>query len=411
MDQDQDYYISDIYLGFRRKLHFTIAVKQVSDGKPYVLRAVLDPHPFSLFLRTLNRGKSVDVALINQQGRYQIVAPGRGELAGDSGYLPPRPNGSGANEVGAHGDTELVAYAWLREVPWVLVVRQPLRIAYATMYRVRRIMMGGTAILVVLLIAVIWWATCRLVRRMQSAEKSRAELQSQLIHAGKLAAVGELAAGVAHEINNPLAIISSESGLIRDMLDPQFGLECTPEAIQEELDHIDEAVFRARNVTQKLLSLVRQDEPRLEPVNLNQLLDDVLNGLKEKEFQVSNIQLVRDYAPNLPDLVTDRDQLYQVFLNLINNAGDAIQGPGTITLTTRCNGAWIQGTVTDTGQGMTPEQMEKVFHPFHTTKEVGKGTGLGLSISLSIIQNMGGRIEVQSAPGAGSSFSVVLPLG
>jgi two-component system NtrC family sensor kinase len=410
MGQDKDYYISDIYLGFRRKLHFTIAVKQIFDGKPYVLRAVLDPHPFSSFLRTLNRGQGVDAALINRQGRYQIVAPGRGELAGDSGYRPPRPNGSGANEISAHGDTELVAYAWLGEVPWVLVVRQPLRVAYAAMYQARRIMLGGAALLGVLLIGVTWGTTHRLVRRMQLAEKSRAELHSQLIHAGKLAAVGELAGGVAHEINNPLAIISSESGLIRDMLDPQFGLACTPELIGKELDRIDEAVFRARHVTQKLLSFVRQDPPKLEPVNLNQILDEVLSGLKEKEFEVSNIRLVRDYAADLPALMTDRDQLFQVFLNLINNAGDALDAPGTITLTTRRNGAWIRGTVTDTGRGMRAEQMEKAFNPFYTTKEAGKGTGLGLSISLSIVQSMGGRIEVQSAPGVGSSFSVVLPL-
>jgi two-component system NtrC family sensor kinase len=351
----------------------------------------------------------VDSALINRAGQYQIVDPSRGTLAGVSSYRPPQPDGSGASEINNHGDTELAAYAWLEEVPWVLVVRQPLRIAYAEMYRARRIGLVVTSVLV-LLIPIILRTTRWLLGRAQSAERSKAELQSQLLHAAKLASVGELAGGVAHEINNPLAIISSESGLIRDMLDPQFGLECTPEAIREELEHIDEAVFRARNVTQKLLSFVRHDEPRLESVNLNQLLDDVLSGLKEKEFQVSNIQLVRDYAPDLPDLVTDRDQLYQVFLNLINNAGDAIRGPGTITLTTRRYGTWVRGTVRDTGKGMTLEQMEKVFHPFYTTKEVGKGTGLGLSISLSIVQSMEGSIEVQSVPGRGSSFSVILPL-
>jgi two-component system NtrC family sensor kinase len=100
----------------------------------------------------------------------------------------------------------------------------------------------------------------------------------------------------------------------------------------------------------------------------------------------------------------------QVLLNLVNNAGDAIRGQGTITLKTQCDSESVRVTITDTGIGMTGEQMERIFQPFFTTKEVGKGTGLGLSISLSIIQSMGGRIEVQSMPGAGSSFSVVFPI-
>ena len=410
MNQDQNYYISDIYLGFRKKPHFTIAIKQMFDGRPWIMRATLDPDKFYLFLRTIGKGKGADSALVNREGEYQIVDPDHGELLGQSPYMPPEPGGSGAHEITANGDAELFAYAWLEEVPWALVVRRPLKIAYAEMYKVRRLMIAVTAVMVVLLGAATWLTTNRLLRRTQAIDESRKELKSQLFHAAKLVAAGELAGGVAHEINNPLAIISSESGVIRDMLDPQFGMECTPENIRQELDYIDEAVFRARDITQKLLSFVRKNESRLVPRNVNQLLEEVVGGLKEREFFVENIEVVRDLDPDLPDIMLDPDQMRQVFLNIINNAGDAMDGSGALTLTTRCNAECIRATVTDTGKGMTLEEIERAFDPFFTTKEVGKGTGLGLSISLNIVEAMGGHIEVQSMPGAGSSFTVVLPL-
>jgi two-component system NtrC family sensor kinase len=303
-----------------------------------------------------------------------------------------------------------VGYAWLQEAPWVLVTRQPLEKAYAGMYAARRFMIVGTATLILFIVGTIWLITDRLLRRAQATEESREELRSQLLHAAKLVSVGELAAGVAHEINNPLAIIASESGLIGDMLDPQFKMDCSPENIRAELAHIDHAVYRARGITQKLLSFVRKSDARLAAVNLNTVVDEVVSGLKEREFKVANIQLIRDYDLDLPRVMVDADQMRQVFLNLINNAGDAIEGPGRITLTTRHSPEEVRVTVTDTGKGMTSEQMNRIFVPFFTTKEVGKGTGLGLAISLSIVQSMGGRFEVQSMPGAGSSFSVVLPL-
>ena len=410
MGSDKNYLITDIYLGFRQKPHFTIAVKQIFAEKPYIMRATIDPDKFYLFLRNISRGEGVDSSLINRDGRYQIVNPDQGELLGNCDYMPPERTGSGANEIKTKTGNLLVAYSWLNEAPWVLVVKQPLKIAYAEMYRLRRIMIAVTLILVFILVVVIRLTTDRLLKRAEATEESRKELQWQLIHAAKLVSAGELAAGVAHEINNPLAIISTESGLIRDMLDPQFGMKYTPKMITDELEQIDKAVFRARDITHKLLDIVRRTEPKLALSNLNQLLAEVVDGLMEKEFEVSNIRLIRDYDPQLPDALLDADQIRQVLLNIINNAGDAIGRGGKITLTTRHDDKFVWVTIRDTGKGMTSEQMEKIFLPFFTTKEPGKGTGLGLSISLSIVEAMGGRIEVQSMPGVGSAFTVVLPI-
>jgi two-component system NtrC family sensor kinase len=410
MKQERLYYISDIYLGFRNNAHFTIAVKQRVDETPYVVRVTLDPGKFYEFLRTISRGEGVESFLLNQEGRYQVVAPGRGQVLGLSSYVPRAGRDAGVEEVTSDGQLVLAAYAALKETPWTLVVRQPLSVAYAQMYRVRRIMIAATAVLVVIIVSAIWLGTDRLIKRAEKVAEAREELRYQLIHASKLASVGELAAGVAHEINNPLAIILAVSGVIRDMLDPRFGLDGSPARILGELDNLDAAVFRARGITRKLLTYARKNEPRLTSCDVNRLLDGVVGGFLEKEFEVSNIRLVRDYAPDLPLIPLDVDEMSQVFLNLINNAGDAIDGAGTITLSTRRMDGSVRVAVTDTGRGMLPEQMKKIFLPFFTTKSPGKGTGLGLSISLNIVEAMGGTIEVQSLPGAGSSFIVYLPI-
>jgi two-component system NtrC family sensor kinase len=292
----------------------------------------------------------------------------------------------------------------------VLVIRQPLSIAYARMYRARKILAASTAIILAVVGISIWVVTDRLLTRAQATAQAKEELRSQLVHASKLASLGELAAGIAHEINNPLATISATAAVIKDLFDPEFKLEWTPETILEELNHIDAAVFKARGITQTLLKFSRNNPARLVAVNVNEILEQVVGGLKEREFELSDIQLVRDYDANLPPLLLDPDQISQVLLNLINNAGDAIEGAGTITIKTSHDEHSVRVAVSDTGAGMTPEVMQKMFLPFFTTKDVGKGTGLGLSISSSIVESMGGTIEVQSMPGAGSSFTVVLPI-
>ena len=410
MRQDRNHYISDIYLGFRNKPHFTIAVRQMIDGHPYVMRSTLDPDKFYMFLRTINRGKGVDSALINKAGAYQLVDPDRGKLFGRSDFIPPGNKGSGVQEVNPNGHSILTAYAWLKEAPWALIVREPLNIAHAQLYRTRIIIIIGSVLIIVLTAAAIWLTTSKLIGKAQAGAEKHQELQLQLLHAAKLASVGELATGVAHEINNPLAIIMASSGVIRDMLDPELDLDGSPENIRKELDNVDAAVLRARGITRQLLDYGRKNPPKPVLCDLNQIIDEVLGGFKERELKVANIEIIRDYAPDLPKTLVDPDQIRQVFLNLINNAGAAIDGSGTITLSTSSDEEQIRVTVTDTGCGMTFDQIKKIFDPFFTTKQEGKGTGLGLSVSLSIIKSMGGTIDVQSMPGVGSAFVISLPI-
>ena len=224
MERDTNYHVSDIYLGFRKKPHFTIAVKQLIDTKPYVMRATLDPDKFYIFLRNISRGKGVDSVLVNKGGYYQVVAPDRGALLGKSEYMPSGSEGSGVEEISANGDSILVAYVWLKETPWVLMVRQPLDIAYAQIYRSRTIMIASTAAIMAVMGFFVWMMTDRLLKGAQATAESHEKLQSELIHASKMASVGELAAGIAHEINNPLAAVVATTGVIRDLFDPEFNL-------------------------------------------------------------------------------------------------------------------------------------------------------------------------------------------
>ena len=410
MDQEKYYFISDIYKGFRNKPHFTIAIKQIIDDEVFTIRSTLDPDKFYMFLRTISHGKGIESALINENGLYQVVDPDRGELSGMSDFVPLKTQRSGVNEISESGDQVLVAYNWLKETNWILLVWQPMVIAHAEMYSARKIMIASLILLLTISGVIIVALTRKMVNHAQaSTEKSR-ELQSQLVHASKLASIGELATGVAHEINNPLAIITSTSGVIRDLLDPQFDLDASPESILGEIDIIESAAFRASKITQQLLDFGHEYNPTLVNTDIHAILDEVINGLKAREFKVENIEIKRQYTPGLPKIMVDPDQMRQVFLNIINNAGDAISGPGAITVSSSIKDDNLLVTIKDTGKGMTSDQMEKIFDPFFTTKEVGKGTGLGLSVSLSIIESMGGTIIVQSLPDEGSSFTVSLPI-
>jgi two-component system NtrC family sensor kinase len=175
------------------------------------------------------------------------------------------------------------------------------------------------------------------------------------------------------------------------------------------VDNIEDAVFRCRDITRKLLSFVRKTDIQLKPHDINKLADELVEGFWRREMAVSNIEIVKHYAPGPLDIVTDGNQIKQVLLNVLNNAADAIQPPGRITITTARAAEGISVGIADTGKGISPEKMGRIFIPFFTTKGVGKGTGLGLSVSLGIVRSLGGRILVESLPGRGSVFTVMLP--
>jgi signal transduction histidine kinase/HAMP domain-containing protein len=238
-----------------------------------------------------------------------------------------------------------------------------------------------------------------LYKSLQDQMVELRETQEQLIQSAKLAAIGELASNVAHEINNPLTSIIGFTELIKDENDLAV--------IHSRLDIIEKESMRARDIVRELLHFARKRPLRLEEVDINQTLDDVIL-LIEAQAKLNNVRVSKEYG-ELPKSMGDPNQLKQVFLNLINNAVSAMPEGGTLSLRTSQQGEYIFIRFKDTGHGIRPEVISRIFEPFFSTKK-DKGTGLGLSISYRIIQDHGGRIDVESVEGQGSTFTIRIPI-
>jgi two-component system NtrC family sensor kinase len=372
-----------------------------------VIRATLAPERVYEYMRSLEGSSEVSISIVNSEGYYQLVTPHIGTPLESSAFVPPREPRLGAAEVRIERSSVPYGYAWLRNATWALIVQPSSQRNQSILSGFGVRVFGISAGLILISLIVI----LRRARRVAEFQIESDETRAQLEHAAKLASVGELAAGIAHEINNPLAAISEEAGLMKDLLDPAYAETAAPGEMVAHLDSIQESVFRCRDITRKLLGFVRSDTVDLRPHDIRALIDNVVDGFLVRELAAANIEIVRNYDDGIPALITDEHQLQQVFLNILNNSVDAIgDRSGTITISTARRGGHACVVIADSGVGMSPEQLAKIFVPFYTTKEVGKGTGLGLSVSYGIIKNLGGTIEVDSRPGKGSTFTVVLPI-
>jgi two-component system NtrC family sensor kinase len=220
----------------------------------------------------------------------------------------------------------------------------------------------------------------------------------------RLASVGRLAAGIAHEINNPLGGILLFSRLLLR--------SCQSDGVEREnLERIVNDATRCQDIVQGLLDFSRQREPTTEPLNLNDVVQKG-TSLLENQAIFHNINMVKHLQPDLPPARADAAQMQQVFVNIIMNAAEAMEGEGTLTISTRSLPAdrHVEVSFTDTGCGIPEESLGHLFEPFFTTKEVGRGTGLGLSVSHGIVESHGGTIRVTSRIGEGTTFVVCLPL-
>jgi two-component system, NtrC family, sensor kinase len=235
-------------------------------------------------------------------------------------------------------------------------------------------------------------------------------LDERLLQSQKLAAIGQLSAGIAHEINNPLAIIRQEAEWLQQLVKKAESVAPPEkEELQGSLHQIVQQVDRCTEIIRNLLDFARKREPVIQGVDINRTIED-MTMLVEKEAKHHNIKIVREYAPDLPAIYSDAPQLRQVFLNLLTNAAHAIGKDGAITIATgRAAAGSIYIMISDTGCGIPAEDLEKIFDPFFTTKPEGQGTGLGLSICHGIIQRLGGEIRVTSTVGQGTIFTITLP--
>jgi signal transduction histidine kinase len=236
----------------------------------------------------------------------------------------------------------------------------------------------------------------------REGEEEKSQLQNQLMHADRLATIGQLAAGVAHELNEPLGNILGFAQLVSK------SSELSPQLTQD-VGKIINASLHAREVVKKLIIFARQMPTKKSKLNLNQIVEEGLYFF-ESRCAKEGIELVRKFSINLPEITADPTQLHQVLVNLVVNAIQAMPDGGKLTIETLSKDGYISLIVEDTGAGMSDEILRQIFNPFFTTKEVGEGTGLGLSVVHGIVSSHGGIIKADSAVGKGSRFEVQLPV-
>jgi two-component system, NtrC family, sensor kinase len=404
-------FISDVYLGFREVPHLVIAIKkEMENGSFYVLRATLSTWQFNEQLASIKKSGFGDAFLINQQGAIQTPSIYYGKVL--NRFLLSVPEYSDSTQVVAGldqwGRPIIMGYAYVPNSPYILILIGQREGLMEPWFNTRLVVIGFLIGSIILILVVIFWVATRLVNGMYQADQERAKAMQEAEQANKLASIGRLAAGVAHEINNPLAIINEKSGLIKDILSTRQ--EKQDQKIIGLVDSIHTAVERCATITRRLLGFTRRPQGNIQLVLLKTVIGEVLD-FHRKEAEYRSITVEIDIAEDLPPFTSDRDRLQQIFLNLVNNAFAAMSDGGHLLITCGLKDSeHLLVTVTDDGHGIPEHDLKRIFEPFFSTNTNKGGTGLGLFITYNLIQELGGRIAVESEPEMGTRFFVTLPL-
>ena len=418
---EKPFFTSDVFLGLRGTPHFIVTVKNETNGRPWLLKATIDFGSFNTIVENLRIGETGFAFILNKAGEFQTKP--LAQVLPDKYYYPSkqdhtvessasilRPAENGAEEI-------IYASTFLKNGDWLMVLQQDAQDAFADLHKTRTIavyiiLLGSIGIISTSLIL-----SRRLVKRIaradqqkEIADQEKEMMSQQVIETGKLASIGELAAGIAHEINNPVAIMTEEAGWIQDLLEEEeFQKSENLQEFHRALEQIHTQGKRCKDITHKLLSFARKTDSSIKDVQLNDLLNEVAY-LSSQRAKYSNILINTEFHKNLPPIRASETELQQVLLNLVNNALDAMEKTGgTLDITSKTEGNDIVIVVADNGPGIANANLARIFDPFFTTKPVGKGTGLGLSICYGIINKMGGEIDVRSVIDKGTTFTIRIP--
>jgi two-component system NtrC family sensor kinase len=407
----RDVHISEVFMGYRNYPHFVIAVKHQADSRDfYVLRATIDSERLNQSIMFTNLDPLSDAFLINKQGILQ--SPSRfygGVLERCPLSLPPMGTDvQVAEERDEAGRPIILGYAPIERSPFILVMVKRSGALMGNWATLRTELFGFVGFSALLILLVIIYGSTLLARRVRDADARRADIFHKMEYTNKLAAIGRLGAGVAHEINNPLAIINQKAGLMKDIVTMTEDFPKREKFI-DLVNAILTSVDRCSNVTHRLLGFAKHMDVQTEPLHLELLLKEVF-GFLEKEALHRNLDVSFEIADDLPMILSDRGQLQQVFLNILNNAFAAVPDGGRIGISIRGHGEGHEAVdIQDNGSGISEENLKHIFEPFFTTKK-GSGTGLGLSITYGIVEKLGGMINVESTVGKGTTFTVILPI-
>jgi signal transduction histidine kinase len=410
--KEKGFHISDVFLGFRKVPHLVIAVKHtLPDGSFFVLRTAIETVRFNELLTTFELSGRGDAFLINHDGIIQTPTLYQNKVFEKVPFAVPEysDNTEIREEINTAGEPVIICSSYIPDSPYILIIVKH-KDDLMKAWRATRLKLIGFLVVsvTVILLAILGFSTY-LVNNVYLADQRRLMILHEMEYSNKLASIGRLAAGVAHEINNPLAIINEKAGLVKDLI--SYTESCPADTrIIGLIDSVLSSVERCGTITKRLLSFARHMEVTIESINLGKVIDDVL-GFLHKEAEYRNITVNLDIAPNIPEFRSDRGKLQQIFLNIVNNAFAAMDVGGRLDISVRLDEKkCITVKISDNGCGMSEEDLGKIYEPFFSTKTKTGGTGLGLSITYGLVQELGGKIQVTSKKGAGTTFTVTLPL-
>ncbi|MDR3631015.1 MAG: ATP-binding protein [Desulfocapsaceae bacterium] len=399
-------HISDVFQGYRDIPHLVVAVTDPS--RSIILRSTLNSEIFNGFLYNARIGSNGDAFILNAAAEFQTPS-----LKGGGNKLDPwekelvrRHQGTSISRIGSY----LYATAWMKDDQWILVVKSKVEDSLGHYDERRNNNLIIIAVTSVVALSVAVFVSHFMVVRMERAERERSNFNQQMVQMEKMATVGRLAAGIAHEINNPLQMITTQAGWIKELLEEEDpGQSKNREEYLESVTKIKYHVQRAGTVTHRLLGFSKKMASQRNTVNVNEIVEETISFV-ENEAKNNSIEIIRDLGEDVPLTMTDGAQLQQVVLNILNNGMDALIQNGRIEISTKSDTSNIVIEFSDNGPGMTEEVMKHIFDPFFTTKPVGKGTGLGMSICYNIMQKLGGHLQVKNRKEGGAVFTLVLPI-
>jgi signal transduction histidine kinase len=406
------FYIKDIRGQAETSTRLVMSTRHpLPGGSFFVLRSGLDNRLINNMISRLNLDEADDAFIINEEGLLQTPSRFHGGVY-DSISLPIPEQAHGVKimeAIGNDGAPVLIGYAHITDTSLTLMIVKPTSEMMALWYKPRMKLIGLLALSITLVLLAILGMATYLVNRIHAADQKRIAALHQVEYTNKLASLGRLASGVAHEINNPLAIIDQKAGLIKDLF-TMHGTYAADEKLMGLITGVLSSVERAGSITRQLLNFARHMDTHIERFDLGEMMRDLV-GLLKKDAEFRCIEISLELPAQKIVLESDQGSLQQICLNLINNAFAAMQGGGKLDITVDINEREkVSIVVADNGHGIPHEDLRRIFEPFFSTRSGQQGTGLGLSITYGLVQGMGGDIAVESKFGEGTRFIITLPL-
>ncbi|MFC1823933.1 ATP-binding protein [Thermodesulfobacteriota bacterium] len=405
-------YISELVNGFREEPHFDFAIKRdLPDGSFFVLRAALNAQKFNELIDQFAVGEKTDAFVINREGVLQTSSRNYGSVLDK---IPiPIPDYSPKAQVfeskNDKNERAVIGYAYIPETPFILMIVKQKGELIQPWYKTGWAFTGilGASILMILLVTLA--VASHLVDQVHEADQERVDTLHQAEYTNKMVSLGRLASGVAHEINNPLAIINEKAGHIKDIFTLTEAYKKDPKLISL-VDSVLATVKRGAEVTQGLLNFARHLNVSNQIIDLAEITGEVKNVLaKETEFRCITVGI--DLSEDIPTFESDRGKLEQVFFNLFNNAIAAMKDGGHLEIKAEREDAdFVSITFSDSRPGIAEADLKHVFEPFFYSRTGESGTGIGLAVTYALVQEIGGRISVQSELGKETRFNIRLPL-